>query len=104
MDITQLANSKANMFVSSPFLSVPLETEGKALISDTILEEFPASGELQDEPIDDEPLSEEILLMPENYEKFKCEQEAKLEEWLGDSGSQVLGDHMLSNKIVHDHV
>ncbi|GER28850.1 nascent polypeptide-associated complex subunit beta, partial [Striga asiatica] len=51
-------------------------------------EDLPLSRELQEESVPDEDLAHQrlISLCEENYDEFKADQEAKLEEWLGGKG------------------
>ncbi|CAA0841087.1 Unknown protein [Striga hermonthica] len=51
-------------------------------------EDLPSSSELQEESVPDEGSAHQRLLSlyEENYDEFKADREAKLEEWLGGMG------------------
>ncbi|KAG9445733.1 hypothetical protein H6P81_011861 [Aristolochia fimbriata] len=57
-------------------------------IPDTEVEELPLSSEIVNEPSVTSEIrpSQGLSAVPENYEKFKSEQEARLEQWLEDDG------------------
>ncbi|XP_068665494.1 uncharacterized protein [Aristolochia californica] len=74
LDITTGRNTKGDNFVSSP------------TIPDTEVEELPLSSEIVDEPTMTSEIlpSQDLPAMPENFEEFKSEREAKLQQWLED--------------------
>ncbi|XP_077245867.1 MEF2BNB-like protein [Tasmannia lanceolata] len=84
IDSTQFRNPTAERFVSSPTPQVLVISAG----TDLEVDELPVSSSIADEQIDEptresrSTLTHDLLSRPENYEKFKSDQEAKLEEWL----------------------
>jgi hypothetical protein len=59
-------------------------------VPDTEVDELPLSSQIADElqqegefSVDESFSKHELVLLPENFEEFRADREAKLEEWLG---------------------
>lgn len=90
LDVSQSKNPKGERLVSSPTLPEPVVASSGAVSTmlDMDAVELPLSSQIDDGPLDlsttdGEGLpSQDPSLRPEDFEKFRSDQEAKLKEWL----------------------
>ncbi|XAR52333.1 hypothetical protein NMG60_11020335 [Bertholletia excelsa] len=83
-------------FYPSPPLPVAATSMG-SIIPDVLVEELPLSSQIDNEleeeesSVDEGPSHDKLLSLSENYDEFKADREAKLEEWLGKFNNQTPG-------------
>eukprot|EP00262_Sarcandra_glabra_P015082 TRINITY_DN4577_c0_g1_i1.p1 TRINITY_DN4577_c0_g1~~TRINITY_DN4577_c0_g1_i1.p1 ORF type:complete len:279 (+),score=45.10 TRINITY_DN4577_c0_g1_i1:386-1222(+) len=95
-DANRSRNFKDKNFKFSPTTPQSVVAKGSGSAPpDTEADELPVSSQMMDEQLHDEqmlvvetPQGPNISLMSENYDKFKSDREAKLEEWLEGLGNR----------------
>ncbi|KAA8539265.1 hypothetical protein F0562_025957 [Nyssa sinensis] len=92
-DSNELREAKGEKLLSYPNPSVSVAAPTTSILRDTEAEELPLSGQIADElqeeePIDEDLSSHQLLALSETFDEFRADREAKLEEWLGETGNR----------------
>lgn len=98
LDPKESIQNKGEELLSIPTPSVSVASAStSSSLPDTEADELPLSSRIEDDPLQEEEQSDfslpstNVFLVSENFDDFKANKEAKLEEWLG--GNDNLDNH-----------